>query len=69
MPLNKCSDWLLCSKYKKSNYDRSCIIESQYILNYCNNYDSMINEVAISSILNIVDIVPILKQVIFVIFI
>ncbi|KAL5244226.1 hypothetical protein ACI65C_011636 [Semiaphis heraclei] len=63
IPLNKCADWLLSSKYKKSKYDRSCIIESKYILNYCNNYDSMINEVAISSILNIVDIVPILKQV------
>ncbi|XP_060871065.1 uncharacterized protein LOC132945364 [Metopolophium dirhodum] len=63
IPLNKCSDWLQCSKSEKSKYDRSCIIESKYILNYCNNYDSMMNEVAISSILNIVDIVPILKQV------
>ncbi|XP_015374038.1 PREDICTED: uncharacterized protein LOC107168980 [Diuraphis noxia] len=62
IPLNKCSDWILCSKHKKSKYDRSCIIESKYILNYCSNYDSMINEVAISSILNIVDIIPILKQ-------
>jgi len=67
--LNKCSDWLQCSKYEKSKYDKSCIIESKNILNYCNNYDSMLNEVAISSILNIVDIVPILKQVILVIYI
>lgn len=63
IPLNKCSDCLQCSEYEKPKYDRSCIIEAKYILNYCNNYDSMIYEVAISSILNIVDIVPILKQV------
>ncbi|XP_060838951.1 uncharacterized protein LOC132920516 [Rhopalosiphum padi] len=63
IPLNKCTDWLQCSKYEKLKYDRSCIIESKYILNYCNNYNCMLNEVAISSILNIVDIVHILKQV------
>ncbi|XP_025191469.1 uncharacterized protein LOC112591762 [Melanaphis sacchari] len=63
IPLNKCTDWLQYSKYGNLKYDRSCINESKYILNYCNNYDFMINEVAISSILNIVDIVHILKQV------
>lgn len=63
IPLNKCTDWLQCSNYENFKYDRSCINESKYILNYCNNYDFIINEVAISSILNIVDIVHVLKQV------
>lgn len=43
--------------------DHNCIIESKYIYNCCNSFDSMINEVAVSSILNIIDVVPILKQV------
>lgn len=69
IPLNKCTDWLQCSNYENFKYDRSYINESKYILNYCNNYDFIINEVAISSILNIVDIVHVLKQVILVILI
>ncbi|CAH1715509.1 unnamed protein product [Aphis gossypii] len=63
IPLNKCTDWLHCSNYENLKYDRSFINESKYILNYCNNYDFIINELAISSILNIVDIVHVLKQV------
>lgn len=64
IPLKKCTEWLKCFTYEKYKFDDCCIIESKCILNYCNVYDSMINEVAISSILNILDSVPILKQVI-----
>lgn len=64
IPLKKCTEWLKCSKYEKyEKLDCSDIIESKYILNYCNNHDSIMKEMAISSILNILDIVTILKQV------
>lgn len=69
IPLKKCTEWLKCSTYEKNKFDDCCIIESKCILNYCNVYDSMINEVAISSVLNILDSVPILKQVILLYFI
>jgi len=63
MPLRKCTEWLRCSKYEKSILN-SCMVESESIFNYCNNYDSTVNSMAISSLLNVLDIVPILKQVI-----
>jgi len=63
MPLKKCTEWLRCSKYEKSILN-SCMVESESIFNYCNNYNSTVNEMAISSLLNVLDIVPILKQVI-----
>lgn len=59
-------EWLKCRPNKNEDSvldDSSCIIESKCIYNFCNNYDSMVNEVAISSILNIIDVIPILKQV------
>lgn len=43
--------------------ENNCIIESKTIYNCCNSFDSMLNDVAVSSILNIIDVVPILKQV------
>lgn len=63
IPLKKCAELLESPAYEKSQFD-CCIFESNNILNNCIDYDSVINEVAISSILNILDVVPTLKQVI-----
>lgn len=59
----KCTDWLRCSTYEKSNLN-SCMVKIESILNCSSNYDSVMYEVAISSVLNVLDIIPILNQVI-----
>lgn len=65
IPLKKYLEWLNCTQNdnQESIFDDSCVIKSKYIYNFCNSFNSMMNEVAVSSILNIIDIVPILKQV------
>lgn len=63
MPVKKCTEWLKYSRYVKPKFDDSYIIESKCIISNCENY-SILKEVAISSLLNILDIIPLLKQVI-----
>ncbi|VVC25046.1 Hypothetical protein CINCED_3A021537 [Cinara cedri] len=65
IPLKKYSEWLKCKQNDNEEFifdENSGVIESKLIYNCFNSSDSMMNEVAVSSILNIIDIVPILKQ-------
>lgn len=60
----KCTEWLEYSNGEKFKFNNSHMTHSKSIFDHCDINGSIVDEVAISCILNILDVVNLLKQVI-----